>query len=102
MIDVADAKPMELAIAKLDLRAGDVLVIKVDRPVDAELAQRIRDYAKIVLPEGVKTLVIDHKTNISTVQEDRGELRTLVEQLREQTRRHTAEIEALNRQLRPF
>lgn len=57
----------EFQIAKLGLRAGDVLVVKVDRVVSDEMAARIKAMAADALPPDVKTLVIDRQIDLAVL-----------------------------------
>lgn len=54
-------------IAALRLQPGDVLVVKTDRPVSADAAERIRKHLKSILPQGVSTLVINPDIQLSVL-----------------------------------
>lgn len=54
-------------IAKLELKADDVLVVRVDRPISMDVAERIRKHISPLLPQGVKTLVINPEIELSVL-----------------------------------
>lgn len=54
-------------IAALRLQEGDVLVVKTDRPVTPDTAERIRKHLSGVLPKGVSTLVINPDIQLSVL-----------------------------------
>lgn len=55
----------EFQIAKMRLAPGDVLVIRLDRPVPGEIVARFRDETMQRLPAGVKLLIIDRSIDLS-------------------------------------
>ena len=67
---LAGATPVELAIAKLELRAGDVLAIQVAGHVSAVVVDRMREQLTKILPGGVKAMVIDSDTSLSVVRRE--------------------------------
>lgn len=54
-------------IAKLRLQYGDVLVVKTDRPMSNEATERTRKHLAGLLPQGVKTMIIDKGVNLSVL-----------------------------------
>jgi hypothetical protein len=54
-------------IGKLDLAPGDILVVKVDRMIPSETADRIAAHVKPKLPDGVQVLVIDPAIELSVL-----------------------------------
>jgi hypothetical protein len=56
-----DLTPVELAIAKLELRPGDVLVLKMDAVLSFDVVERLKRSLAAVIPEGVKTMVLDQR-----------------------------------------
>jgi len=52
-------------IAKLQLQHGDVLVVKTDRPMSNEATERVRKHLAGILPQGVKTMIIDRGVDLS-------------------------------------
>jgi hypothetical protein len=54
-------------IAALRLQPGDVLVVKTDRQVSPDIAERIRKHLKSILPQGVNTLVINPDIELSVL-----------------------------------
>lgn len=61
--------PTELAIAKLELRPGDVLAVHVDAILDMATVGRIREHLALMLPQGVKAMVIDRGTSLSVIRD---------------------------------
>ena len=57
----------KFVVAKLELRAGDVLVIQSDRRLPKEVMDRISGHVQPHLPDGVKILVIDPSITLSTL-----------------------------------
>lgn len=45
-------------IRRLDIKAGETLVMRFERPATSEQAEAIRGYIRPHLPEGVKLLTI--------------------------------------------
>jgi hypothetical protein len=54
-----------IEIGKLELHQGDVLVVKIDRPVSNEVIDKIRKNLKTLLPEGVTIMIIDRGVSLS-------------------------------------
>jgi hypothetical protein len=52
-------------IAKLQLTPGDVLVVKTDRPMSQDATERTRKHLTGILPQGVKTMIIDRGVDLS-------------------------------------
>jgi hypothetical protein len=59
--------PPRYEFAKLDLKPGDILLIKSRRPLDVEAIKKIRAAAEPRLPEGVLALVIGPDIDVSTI-----------------------------------
>lgn len=57
----------KLAIAKLELGPGDVLVVQSKNRVPREVLDRIKTYVEPQLPHGVKILVIDRSVTLSVL-----------------------------------
>ena len=58
----------EVAIARLDLAPGDVLVATLDRAIStARTADALRDYLAEALPPGVKILVLGPEATLSVI-----------------------------------
>jgi hypothetical protein len=57
--------PEEFQIAKLQLRAGDVLIVKVANLLSVEAAQRLHSHIDSVVPAGVKVLVVGSDIDLS-------------------------------------
>ena len=68
--ELAAATPVELAIAKLELRPGDVLVIQPGFRVDNDTARRIVEWAKGILPEGAKCMVVEPGTDLTVIRRE--------------------------------
>lgn len=62
MVDV-----LELAIAKLTLRPGDLLVVKINHTLEAALADKVGTQIKDHLPNGVRVLLIDNSIELSVL-----------------------------------
>jgi hypothetical protein len=54
-------------IARLELRAGDRLVIKVEAHLSRDQEEYIRAHFKQYLPEGVEMLVLDKHMSLSVL-----------------------------------
>jgi hypothetical protein len=61
------SEPPKYEFAKLDLKAGDILLIKSHKPLNVEAIQKIRAAAEARLPEGVTALVIGPDIDVSTI-----------------------------------
>jgi hypothetical protein len=57
----------EVEIAKLSLRTGDVLVLRVNRSLSSQMAERIREHAERFLPDGAKCMVLDDSFEVSVM-----------------------------------
>lgn len=71
---MADAPP-KYEFAKLELKAGDILAIKVNcAPVDFthSLVESLRKAAEPRLPEGVKVLVLGPRVDLMTITRERA------------------------------
>lgn len=54
-------------IGKLQLRDGDVLVVKTDRPMSHDATERTRKHLKGLLPQGVTIMIIDRGVELSVL-----------------------------------
>lgn len=62
---------LSFEIARLEMKPGDVLVVRPQRPVPAEAAMRIQSYVARALPN-TKILVIDPGMELSVVTKAEG------------------------------
>jgi hypothetical protein len=58
---------IEYRIAKLSLSPGDVLVVAVDRPLDRQTAERMRDHFRSIAPEINRILMVDPSIELSVL-----------------------------------
>ena len=56
-----------MEIAKLELAAGDVLVVKIDDLISTDTRRRIEQAFSPAVPAGVKIAVLDSKMSLSVV-----------------------------------
>lgn len=63
------AADLEYQIARLALKSGDVLVVKVDHTLNAEIGGRIREHFETVLGNKNKVLIIDNSIDLSVLSE---------------------------------
>lgn len=56
-----------IEIGKLQLTPGDVLVVKVDRPMSQDATDRVRKHLAGLLPQGVTTMIIDRGVSLSVL-----------------------------------
>jgi hypothetical protein len=70
---VANAVPFITEVSKLTLKPGDVLVVKVDRPLRAEQFRCIKDWLADQLPPDIHTLVLDPMLSLQVVERAEGE-----------------------------
>jgi hypothetical protein len=54
-------------IAKLRLEPDDILVVKVDRPLSKEVTDRIRKHLAGLLPQGIKTMIIERGVDLAVL-----------------------------------
>jgi hypothetical protein len=54
-------------IGKLQLKDGDVLVVKTDRPMSHDAAERTRKHLKGLLPRDVAIMIIDRGVELSVL-----------------------------------
>lgn len=66
---LADAKPVELAIAKLDLRSGDLVAIRTDIALTAPQSAALSEFFESAFP-GVKVIVLDRSADLTVVRRD--------------------------------
>jgi alpha-D-ribose 1-methylphosphonate 5-triphosphate synthase subunit PhnL len=58
---------LALHIAKLELKAGQVLCVKVDGRIDAETATMLKMQVESYLPDGVSCMVFDEKITLQVL-----------------------------------
>lgn len=63
-------------IAKLQLKRGDVLVVKTDRPMSNDATERTRKHLAGLLPQGVRTMIIDRGVELSVLTKSEIESRS--------------------------
>jgi hypothetical protein len=61
------ADDLEFRIAKLEVKPGDVLVVKVDDHITRDRALIIQHKLQTRLPKGVKALVLDKGIDLSVL-----------------------------------
>jgi hypothetical protein len=67
-ITIETDDPAEVAkIARLDVQAGDTVVVKIDENLTAAEADSARDYIQPLLPATVRLLVLDKRMDLSVV-----------------------------------
>lgn len=54
-------------IGKLQLKDGDVLVVKTDRPMSHDATERVRKHLKSLLPRDVTIMIIDQGVDLSVL-----------------------------------
>jgi hypothetical protein len=54
-------------IGKLQLKDGDVLVVKTDRPMSHDATERARKHLKSLLPRDVTIMIIDQGVDLSVL-----------------------------------
>lgn len=59
-------------IAKLELKAGETLVLMVPQLFSAEQYERMHHYAKSVLPDGVKVMILSGGVTLAKIAADEG------------------------------
>lgn len=72
------AADLEYHIAKLRLQPGDLLVVKIDHTISAEICGRIRDHFEAALKaSGIsnRVLVVDNSIELSVLARDEIEKR---------------------------
>lgn len=70
------ADQLEYRIAKLQLRPGDVLVVKVDHTISAEIGGRIREHFERTVGPDRKVLILDNSIDLSVLTKADIEKRT--------------------------
>lgn len=58
-----------LEIARLDVKAGDTVVVKVNRPLTQGDAAHAREYVSASLPADVKVLVLDVNADLTLIKQ---------------------------------
>lgn len=66
---------LEYHIAKLSLKAGDVLVLRLNGRITSETEDLARKHLTPHLPEGVKALVIDESVDLQVLSAEEIEKR---------------------------
>lgn len=61
------ADDLDYRIAKLEVRPGDLLVMKCKGCIDNETARRIKGQFTGLLPDRAKVIVIDDQTDLSVL-----------------------------------
>lgn len=54
-------------IGKLQLKDGDVLVVKTERPMSNDVTERVRKHLKGLLPRDVTVMIIDRGVELSVL-----------------------------------
>lgn len=54
-------------IGKLQLKDGDVLVVKTDRPMSHDVTEKVRKHLKGLLPRDVTIMIIDRGVELSVL-----------------------------------
>lgn len=54
-------------IGKLQMKNGDVLVVKTQRPMSNEVTERVRKHLKGLLPRDVTVMIIDSGVELSVL-----------------------------------
>jgi hypothetical protein len=69
--DAVRANPLAVGISKLELKAGDVVVLKVNAPMPptADEINRFIDVTQSVLPDGVKCLVLTPEFDLTVLRD---------------------------------
>jgi superfamily I DNA and RNA helicase len=67
MMEVAIKIIGAFEIAKLRLEPDDILVVKVDRPLSKETTDRIRKHLTGLLPQGIKTMIIERGVDLAVL-----------------------------------
>jgi uncharacterized membrane protein YdfJ with MMPL/SSD domain len=52
-------------IAKLEMKAGDTLVVSIDEYLDNDRVQKIKDHFESFLPDGVKAMVLSRGVTVA-------------------------------------
>lgn len=68
-----DAEIASLAIAKLSLKPGDLVILKCRMDLRAEQYEHMRTFMEAVLPEGVRCVVLGPELELSVLS-DTGDL----------------------------
>ncbi len=66
---------MSVEIAKLNVRPGDVLVLRCNEIISSEMALRLRERFEGHLPEGIKMIVIDKTLSLAVLTREEIESR---------------------------
>lgn len=54
-------------IGKLQLKDGDVLIVKTERPMSNDVTERVRKHLKGLLPRDVTVMIIDRGVELSVL-----------------------------------
>jgi hypothetical protein len=66
---IVNLAPVVTEISNLQLKPGDVLAVRVDRPLRAEQFLCIKDWLTSQLPEGIHTLVLEPSMTLQVVEQ---------------------------------
>lgn len=58
----------DFKLAKLELKKGDLVVLKCHGVVSLEMAEQFKKHFEAILPEGVKTIVLDKDLDIGKIE----------------------------------
>lgn len=58
---------LEFRIAKLEVKAGDMLVVKCDGYLSLEMSKKLKQQFKDRLPEGVQVLILDKGLDLAVL-----------------------------------
>lgn len=61
---------LEFRIAKLDVRPGDCVILKINALISTEIAEKLRDQVKDRLPKGITFFVADKSVDISILRRE--------------------------------
>lgn len=61
------SQPIPVAVSRLEVRPGDVIVIKSSDRLSADTVRRISEAARGVVPAGVRLMVIDDRFDLSVM-----------------------------------
>jgi hypothetical protein len=64
---MSEPTAISVQIAKLEVSAGDVLVMKIERHISGETAGRLREMAIGYVPDGVMVMVIDKDISLAVL-----------------------------------
>ena len=62
-----DLEVAEYAIAKLDLRPDDTLVVKCQGTLESERSSRVHGIFRRLVPDGVRVVILDDRTDLQVL-----------------------------------